>query len=194
MFTALRNYINNYTDSTISDEDFALVEQAFKFKKIRKRQYFLQEGDVCKYSAFITKGAMKQYTVDEDGHERIIRLGIENWWMNDFESFVMLTPSQYNIDAVEDSELLIITNEQMQSLRTQVPLLEVMTRMMDQKRAIAYERRIRVSISYTAEERYLDLQKTYPAFLQRFPQSMIASYLGISPETLSRIRKQMALK
>lgn len=194
MFNTLRNYINAYSSAIISDEDFALVQQVFKYKKLRKRQYFLQEGDVCKYSAFISKGAMRQYTVDEDGHERIVRLGIENWWMGDFESFVMLTPSMYNIDAFEDSDLLIITNEQMQNLRAQVPLMDNVIKMMDQKRAIAYEKRIRVSISYTAEDRYVDLQKTYPDLLQRFPQNMIASYLGISPETLSRIRKQMMLK
>jgi CRP-like cAMP-binding protein len=194
MYDALRTYINEYSSAEISDEEFALVKESFKPKKIRKRQYFLQEGDVCKYTGFITKGAMRQYSVDENGQERIIRLGIENWWMGDFESFVMLTPSIYHIDAVEDTELLIITNEQMQKLRAEVPGLDVMTRVMDQKRAIAYEKRIRVSISFTAEERYLDLQKTYPLLLQRFPQTMIASYLGISPETLSRIRKQMVLK
>lgn len=194
MYDALRTYINEYSSTEISDEEFALVKEAFKPKKIRKRQYFLQEGDVCKYTGFITKGAMRQYSVDENGQERIIRLGIENWWMGDFESFVMLTPSIYHIDAVEDTELLIITNEQMQKLRAEVPGLDAMTRVMDQKRAIAYEKRIRVSISFTAEERYIDLQKTYPLLLQRFPQTMIASYLGISPETLSRIRKQMVLK
>ncbi|MEJ6979376.1 Crp/Fnr family transcriptional regulator [Pedobacter sp. P351] len=194
MFNTLRDYINAYSASVISDEGFALVQQAFKHKKLRKRQYFLQEGDVCKYTAFIAKGAMRQYTVDEEGHERIVRLGIENWWMGDFESFVMLTPSMYNIDAFEDSDLLIITNEQMQNLRAQVPVMDNVIKMMDQKRAIAYEKRIRVSISYTAEDRYVDLQKTYPDLLQRFPQNMIASYLGISPETLSRIRKQMMLR
>jgi len=194
MFDALRNYINNYASSQISEEDFDLVKQAFKHKKIRKRQYFLQEGDVCKYTAFISKGAMRQYSVDENGNERIIRLGIENWWMGDFESFVMLTPSLYNIDAVEDSDILMVTNEQMQLLRAQVPAIEATIKVMDQNRAIAYEKRIRASISFSAEERYLELQKTYPALLQRFPQTMIASYLGISPETLSRIRKQLAVK
>lgn len=194
MSEIFRNYINNYSSSIISDADFTIVMQAFKVKRLRKRQYLLQEGDVSRYTAFITRGAMRQYAVDENGHEQIVRLGIENWWMGDFESFVMLSPSIYNIDAVEDSELLIITNQQMQDLREQVPMINSMIKTMDQRRAIAYEKRIRVSISYTAEDRYLDLQKSYPDLLQRFPQSMIASYLGISPETLSRIRKQVAYK
>ncbi|WP_207533572.1 Crp/Fnr family transcriptional regulator [Desertivirga arenae] len=191
MYNSLRNYITEYSSIDITDEEFTLILDAFKPKRFRKRQYFLQEGDVCKYTGFIVKGSMRQYSVDQSGNEHIVKLCIENWWAGDYESFVMLTPSKYNIDAVEDTELLLVTNESIQELRSLVPAVNRMIQVMDQRGMIAGQRRMHASISLSAEERYLELENTYPALLQRFPQTMIASYLGITPETLSRIRKQL---
>ncbi|MFD1258075.1 Crp/Fnr family transcriptional regulator [Mucilaginibacter terrae] len=138
---------------------------------------------------FLIKGAMRIYSVDQKGHEHIVRFGIENWWMGDYESFNLLTPTKYNVDAVEDSDLLTITNSQMQELIDKIPAVAEMIKLLDSRANIATQNRIHAAISLTAEERYQHLQDAYPAFIQRFPQSMIASYLGISPETLSRIRK-----
>ena len=194
MFDRLRKYVVEYSSQDITEEEFSLIKQAFKLKKIRKHQYYLQEGDVCKYIAFVASGAMRQYSVDSNGHEHIIRFGIENWWMGDYESLKMLTPSKYNIDAVEDSELLLITNGGMQELKTKIPAIARMMEILDERSFIANQRRVHAAISYSAEERYTELLNTYPVFFQRFPQSMIASYLGITPETLSRIRKQLHAK
>src|SRR5882757_448483 len=101
MYQILRDYITDYSGLTISDEEFKLIQQAFKPKKLRKRQYLLQESDVAKYLGFITKGALRQYSVDDKGTEHIVRFGIERWWMSDYESFTQQTPSSYNIDAIE---------------------------------------------------------------------------------------------
>jgi len=190
MHDALINYINSYTSAPLTDSEVRLIENAFVPKKIRKRQYFLQEGQVCKYSAFIVKGAMRQYSVDEKGVEHIVRLLIENWWAVDRESFVMLTPSVYNIDAWEDTEVLLLTKPDSLELLNQIPVLAEWSRKLDEYHAFAAQKRLSASISFSAEKRYADLASAYPAFLQRFPQHIIASYLGITKETLSRIRKQ----
>ncbi len=193
MHYPLRVYIDKYAATTISDADFELVQKAFAFKRYKKGQYMLQEGEVCKYIAFILQGSMRQYSVDAKGGEHILHFGIENWWIGDRESLTMLTPSRYNIEALEDTEVLLITSENLQYLSTNLPAIGKMISMMDQRNFIASQKRIHDALSLTAEERFLELLKHHPDFLQRFPQTMLASYLGITAETFSRIRKK-ALK
>lgn len=190
MYDALRTYIEKYAADKISDADFELVKKYFTFKRYKKGQYLLQEGEVCKYNTFILKGSMRQYSVDSKGIEHIIHFGIENWWVGDRESLTMLTPSKYNIDAVEDSEVLLITSEDMQQLSATLPVLGKMIYTMNQRNVIASQKRIHDALSLTAEERFVELIKNHPDFLQRFPQTMLASYLGITAETFSRIRKK----
>lgn len=129
------------------------------------------------------------YSVNENGQENIIRFAIESWWLGDYESYNLRTPSLYNIETSEDADVLLISNEQMQDLREKVPAVDLMVREIDRQGAIATQKRIHSAISQGAEERYNLFAKSYPELLVRFPQSMIASYLGISAETLSRIRK-----
>lgn len=190
MSEVLRSYIDTYASTTLTDTEFEIVMNAFTFKRLRRKQYLLQEGDVCKYYGFILKGAMRQYSVDMKGTEFVINLGLEESWIGDRESFFMLTPSRYNIDAWEDTELLLITNEDFQRLLDTVPAVVTMMRVIDQRYYISTQRRLHSSIACTARERYEELVNTQPELIQRFPQQMIASYLGISPETLSRIRRQ----
>lgn len=193
MYEALRVYIEKYASETLSDSDFELIKKAFTYKRYKRGQYMLQEGEVCKYSAFILKGSMRQFSIDNKGIEHVIHFGIENWWVGDRESLTMLTPSKYNIDAIEDSEVLLITSEDLQQLGDKLPTIGKMINTMNQRNFIASQKRIHDALSLTAEERFLELQKNHPDFLQRFPQTMLASYLGITAETYSRIRKK-ALK
>ena len=190
MHEKLIDYINQYSNLALTAEEQALIVTTFQPKKLRKKQYFLQEGDVSKYVGFIVKGAMRQYSVDEKGTEHIVHLLIENYWANDRESSIMLTPSKYNIDAWEDTELLITTRAEMIDLMDKIPALVQMTRLMDERNAIANQRRLSSTISNTAEKRYEEFAAHHPQFIQRFPQHLIASFLGITKETLSRIRKQ----
>jgi CRP-like cAMP-binding protein len=188
-FEAFFDYIQEISGKLLSEDDKHLLMAHFKPKKLRKRQYFLQEGDVCKYIGFIVKGSARTFTVDEKGHEHILKLSLENWWLADFESFYLLTPSRFNIEALENLEVLQSTNAQIEEYLKHIPAFSAMANVISQNYTIANQKRMQAAMSYTAEERYEDLINNYPQFLQRFPQNMIASYLGLSPETLSRIRK-----
>jgi CRP-like cAMP-binding protein len=194
MHEPLIKYINSFTITPLTTNEVEVIENTFVYKKIRKRQYLLQEGEVCKYAAFIVKGAMRQYSVDDKGFEHIVRLSIENWWAVDRESYVMLTPSSYNIDAWEDTDALLGTRADLLILSNNIPAFREMTRKLDERHAFASQKRLNAAISMTAEQSYSNLANTYPEFLQRFPQHVIASYLGITKETLSRIRNQASKK
>src|SRR3954467_909277 len=194
MHEPLIKYINSYAITPLTKDEEELIRETFVYRKIRKKQYLLQAGEVCKYAAFIVKGAMRQYSVDDKGIEHIIRLSIENWWAVDRESYMMLTPSSYNIDAWEDTDALLVTKADSLKWLNNIPAFQEMYRMLDQRHAVASQKRLNAAISMTAEQRFSDLEKNYPEFLQRFPQHIIASYLGITKETLSRIRKQAVTK
>lgn len=183
-------YINQRATSPLTNDEEALIVAAFHPKKLRKKQYFLEEGNVCKYVGFIVKGAMRQYSVDDKGVEHVVQLYIENYWASDRESAVMLTPSKYYIDSWEDTQLLVATVADMLDLIEKVPSFGQMTRLMDQRSFIASQRRLNSTISNTAEKRYEEFAENHPQFIQRFPQHLIASFLGITKETLSRVRKQ----
>jgi len=194
MYELLIKYFNSYATTPLRESDIDLITSIFTPKKFRKRQYFLQEGEVCKYTAFIVKGAMRQYMVDDKGEEHIIQLFIENWWASDRESQITETPSKYFIDAWEDTETLVVSRKNALNLIDQIPSLLQWIRKVDENNAVATQKRLNAAINLSAEERYYELEKNYPEFLQRFPQHIIASYLGINRETLSRIRTRAMKK
>jgi CRP-like cAMP-binding protein len=179
---------------SVSEEEFNFCKTLFIPKKLRKKRYLLQEGDICKYTAFVEKGMLRMFTVDEKGNEPILQFSSEGWWVADLYSFLTDEPSNYNIEALEDCELLLITKESWNILLEKVPAFERYFRILIQNSLIATQRRLMSSISETAEEKYLKLIDNFPGCIQRVPQHMIASYLGITRETLSRVRSQMAMK
>lgn len=178
----------------LTAEEKELAKTFFLPKKLRKRQYLLQEGDVNKYVAFVEKGMLRSYTVDEKGVEHIIQFAFEGWWIADQYSFLTGEPSAYNIDAMEDCELLLLSRPAEEQLMEQVPKMERYFRMLLQNSLISMQRRIIGSLSQPAEKRYTDLVQSCPTIQRRVPQHMMASFLGITPETLSRIRKQVSQK
>ena len=178
----------------LNEEEKQLTKSFFIPKKIRKKQYMLQEGDVCKYTAFVEKGFLRCYTIDDRGNEHILQFAFEGWWIADQYSFLTNTPSRYNIDALEDCELLLLTKESEEQMLEKIPRLERYFRLLLQNSLIATFRRLESSLSDTAEEKYNRLLTNCPTIADRVPQHMIASAMGITPETLSRIRKQMSLR
>jgi CRP-like cAMP-binding protein len=161
-----------------------------KHRKIRKKQYLLQAGEESRYENFVTKGLLRSYTVDDKGQEHIAMFAMKEWWISDLYSFLTNTPATQYIDALEDSEVLSIEKSDLDRLYTEIPKFERFFRILLQNAFVSNQQRVLASISQTAEEQYYAFIKKYPALEQRIPQHQIASFLGITPETISRIRRQ----
>lgn len=179
---------------SLTDNDFELISSRCVIRKLRRKQYLLQSGDVWKYNAFVSTGFLKLYHVDEKGQERITQFAPENYWVTDRESMLKGLPSKYNIDAIEASEVVLISNDDLEILRKQIPVFDELVNRSLSRSVMALQERIHVSITYTTEEKYNNFNEQFPHFANRIPLHMIASYLGISAETLSRIRSQSVKK
>ncbi|GAB4050013.1 Crp/Fnr family transcriptional regulator [Spirosoma litoris] len=186
MYERLQTHIDRLVDLT--ESEFAQLKTFFIPKKLRRKQYILQEGDLCKYISFVEKGLLRTYTVDAKGTEHIVQFAPEGWWTSDMYSYLTGERSQYNIEALEDSELLLLDRSNMERMLESIPKLERFFRIMLQNNYIATHRRVVSSLSQSAEENYTEFVQRYPDIVQRVPQHMIASYLGITPAFLSRIR------
>lgn len=186
LINSLRKYV------TLTVEEVAIVESLFSSKKFRKRQYILQEGEVARYETFIVKGITRTYEVDDKGQEHIVQFGLEDWWVGDLYSFLTESPSSYNIDCLEDTQVLQITKANLEVLYQKVPKMERHFRILIQNAFIASTNRVAGTLVKTALERYREFIDKYPQIEQRVPNHQIASYLGITPQSLSRIRSQGA--
>src|SRR6476620_1640736 len=183
MFELLHKKINAII--SINEDELNYCKTLFLPKKLRKRQYLLQEGDVCKYQAFVEKGMLRSYHIDEKGTEHILQFASEGWWMADLSSYITGETSLFNIEALEDSQLLLLSKISWDQLMQRIPKFEHYFRIIIQNHLIATQKRVIQSHTETSEEMYLKFIQTYPECIQRIPQHMIASYLGISRETLS---------
>src|SRR5919202_467086 len=176
---------------SLSEEKLQLCKSYFTPRKLRKKQYLLQEGDVCNRLAFVEKGALNSYSIDAKGVQHVIQFAFEGWWIADLYSFFTREPSKLNIEALDESELLLLDREQHQKLLREIPRYETYTRILYQNAYVALQQRIEGTLGLSADEKYARLLEQYPSILNRVPLHLIASYLGVTPETLSRIRKQI---
>ena len=174
-----------------TEKEKEVCKTFFTPKKLRKKQFLLHEGDVCKANAFVEKGMLRSYTVDDKGNEHIVQFAAEGWWISDLYSFLTGETSDYYIEALEDCEVLLLSRSASEELLSALPKFESYQRLLLQGAYIAMQRRISASLNQTAEDKYLSFITAYPDMMQRVPRHMVASYLGITPETLSRIRKQL---
>lgn len=161
-------------------------------KKLKRKEFLLKQGDICKTENFIVKGCLRAYTIDENGFEHIVMFGVEDWWVGDLYSFLTQSPATYFIDAIEDTEILQISKSNLDKLYERVPKFERFFRLILQNAFIAQQMRINQSLALTAEQRYLEFVKKYPHLEQRLSQKLVSAYLGITPVFLSMLRKKLA--
>jgi CRP-like cAMP-binding protein len=191
-FDVLRAYLANR--AVFTEEEFELIRTFFVPRLLQAGEFLQRAGDVSRYAAFVAKGCLRSYVIDSKGKEHIVQFAPENWWVADGISLAAGTASQYFIDAIEDAELLLIDSPSHQELVERVPGYAAAFRTGLQRHAAAKDRRIVSSLSASAEQRYVEFLETYPSIATRVPQWMLASYLGLSPETLSRVRKNLSRK
>ena len=192
MFNIFSKYLTDKI--ALSEPELERISSVSLIKKLRRKQYLLQKGDVCRYYAFVCKGLLRIYRLDEKGNEHILKFCIENWWAGDRESLLTGKPARSFIDALEETTVILITRENFDSLCKEIPAFNNLVNGLLDRTYIASLDRVHANITYTSEEKYLDFIKKYADIANRVPLHMIASFLGISPETLSRIRAQHANK
>jgi CRP-like cAMP-binding protein len=185
----LKQYIEKHI--TISDQDAETFYSLFEKRAIKKKDFLLRAGETCRFEGFVLQGLFRIYHVDSNGSEQILYFAIEDWWITDIDSFTNQRPSQLQIEALETSEVLLISKENKDLAYKTIPAIERLFRIMTQKTHVALQRRMINSMSKTTTQRYLDFIKEYPAIYQRLTNLQIAAYLGISHEFLSKIRKKI---
>ncbi|SNR41289.1 Crp/Fnr family transcriptional regulator [Flavobacterium sp. ov086] len=179
---------------SLSENETEEFSNLFEQKLIPKKSFLLREGEICKFEGFVTKGLFRVYHIDKNGFEQILYFAIENWWITDIDSFTTETPSQLFIEALEDSEVLVISKKDKEFAYANLPKIEKLFRVMTQKTHVALQRRMIDNLSKTAESRYIEFIEKYPQLIQRLSNIQIAAYLGITNVFLSNIRKKIAVK
>jgi CRP-like cAMP-binding protein len=187
MKNKLKNYFDRYVD--LSEEDIESIFLRLEVINLKKKDFLLHEGKICKNKYFILDGLVRLFELSVNGNETITQFGIENWWITNLDSFINETPSRTSIQALEKTVVLSINKKNLEDLFLSIPKLERAFRMITENMLIAHQRKDEVYMKKTSKERYYSLVKTIPNFAQRVPQYMIASYLNITPEYLSEIRK-----
>ncbi|WP_246109096.1 Crp/Fnr family transcriptional regulator [Seonamhaeicola algicola] len=185
----LLNYIENFI--SLTDEEVDILLQNISFRNYLKGQYIAQQGDVCKSSYFVVKGCTKMFYLDDIGQEHIIMFSIENWWTGDLGSYIAQLPSDYHVQCLEPTQVITFSYEDREVLFEKIPKLERFFRLIIERALVSTNKRLVRNFSLTAKARYIYFKEQYPEIEKRIPQYMIASYLGITKEFLSKIKRQL---
>jgi CRP-like cAMP-binding protein len=175
--------------SPLTSEEFDYVLQHFELRKYQKKAFVLQEGQQVRYDYFILCGCLKSYSTDENGKQHIIQFGLQDWWITDYQGYYFQTNATISIDCIEDSELLCLSFENREKLCAEMHKIEHFFRKKTNRRNVALQQRILSLLSSSSKERYNALLLQYPQLFQKLPKHLIAAYLGVSRETLSRLTK-----
>ena len=190
MYPQLLAHIRKHVNLTAQEEE--LICEKMELLKFKKKAFLLEPGKLCKGNYFVLTGLVRQYLITPKLMEQIVQFGLESWWITDQESLANKQPSSYYIQTIEASEVLFLTEQNRELLCEAIPRLESYFRIMMQRAYVAMQRRVGFMLNYTDEERYRYFAELFPDFMQRVPQYMLASYLGFTPQFLSRIRAKKA--
>lgn len=191
MLNLLYQNISRYIH--LSEEEFDQFSKPFQLKSFKKKETVLKEGNYCLFEGFVLNGCFKIYYLNEDGFEQVLYFAIEGWWITDIDSLLNDVPSILNIEALMDSEVLLISKKDKEALYEAMPQIEKLFRIMNQRSSVALQRRILSLTGKTADKRYLEFLEKYPGLEQKLTQQQVASYLGITHEFLSKVRKRISL-
>jgi CRP-like cAMP-binding protein len=175
----------------LSDSEKELLVGLMQERKVKKGQFLVHENGIARSTHFVTKGSVITYFLDMEGKQHIVQFAIEGWWISDLNSFINQEPATFNVQALEDSEMLELTAEKVEIMYERVPQMERYFRIITQRAFVSFQHRIVQNISMNAEDRYLAFRKKYPKIESRIAQKLVASYLGLSAEFLSKIKKRL---
>lgn len=190
MSNKLRSHIEEL--SPLTDEQFTYITSFFIEKKFKKHRFLIQQGNIVKDDFFVLKGCLKAFHINEEGKESILRFAMENWWISDYQAYFQQELSMLNIECIEDCEVLVLSFENREKLCAELPEMEHFFRKKMERAYGAFQHRMLFMLCKTAKERFEMFQQKYPTLLKRLPKSVIASYLGVTRETLSRISQSKA--
>lgn len=185
-YSLLFNNFSKYISLTKSEQEY--VSSLLEYKKIESKKFLLKEGDVCKHSAFVIDGCLRGYTIDKNGFEHVLSFAPKDWWIGDLYSLLSQKPGILNIEAIVDTEVILLSKSNQEKLYTKIPKFERFFRIITENSLISYQQRLIDNMSLTATERYLKFCKTYPTLINNIPQKQIAAYIGVTPEFLSKLR------
>ncbi len=189
MFDVFESYL--LSKAEFSPADIERIEALTVTKILSKHQFLLRADEVCVAQAFVTSGCLRSYSVNNKGAEHILYFAVENWWISDQESLNTGQPSAYSIDAIEESTVVLIKKDDMERLRREIPTFDRLVNTTLYRSFLTSQTRIHSAISYSAEEKYREFVEKYPILARRIPQHMVAAYLGMTTETLSRVRRKI---
>ncbi|MCW3090918.1 MAG: hypothetical protein JWP81_1987 [Ferruginibacter sp.] len=179
---------------SLSTEESTQLVSALTTKKLRRKQFLYQEGDIIKHAVFVTEGCLRSYSIDKNGFEHILQFAPPGWWIGDMHSFISQQPGILNIDAVDDSEILLLPKTELEILYAAIPKLERFFRLIAEKALATYQHRLIDNLSLSAMERYNNFCQLYPSLIECLPQKHVAAYIGVTPEFLSKMLNQIPLK
>lgn len=183
-------HINKF--ASVTDDEVKKLEASIKTIEIKKKDFLLKEGEICRSNYFVEKGCLRLYFINEKGSEQIIQFALENWWLSDYISFNNSSPAQFYIQAIEDSTIIAMAKNKQDKILDEIPSMEKYFRKVLQITIAASQNRLKFLYGYSKEEGYLHFTNSFPQFIQRIPQYMLASYLGFTPEYLSELRKKLS--